>query len=57
MAGEQDIVAVSIPFSAGVVMAALLPPGSDALFWAGAGACLAAGGLFVAAAGRGPRTP
>ena len=38
-------------------MAALLPPGSDALFWAGAGACLAAGGLFVAAAGRGPRTP
>ena len=37
-------------------MAALLPPGSDALFWAGAGACLAAGGLLVAAAGRGPRT-
>ena len=36
-------------------MAALLPPGSDALFWAGAGACLAAGGLLVAAAGRGPR--
>ena len=37
-------------------MAALLPPGCDALFWAGTGACLAAGGLFVAAAGRGPRT-
>ncbi len=57
MVEVKDIVAVSIPFLAGVMTAALLPPGSDALFWTGAGACLASGGLLVAAAGRGPRTP
>ena len=57
MVAEKDIVAISIPFLAGVMTAALLPPGSDALLWTGAGASLAAGGLLVAAAGRGPRIP
>ncbi|MCR5352228.1 MAG: ComEC/Rec2 family competence protein [Bacteroidales bacterium] len=37
-------------------MAAWLPPGSDTLYWTGAGCCLAAGALFVAACGRGRRT-
>jgi len=54
---EHDIVAVSIPFLAGVVMAAGVPPGGDALYWTGAGCCLAAGALLVVACGRGRRTP
>ena len=47
MVVEKDIVAISIPFSAGVVLAALWPPGSDALWAVAAGSCLAAAFLAV----------
>jgi competence protein ComEC len=53
---EKDIVAISIPFSAGVIMAAAWPPGGDALFWTAAGCCLAAAGWLAAAARPGDRT-
>ena len=56
MVVEKDIVAISIPFSAGVVTAALLPPGGDAPYWLAAGSCLAAAGLLALACGRGGRT-
>ena len=56
MVVRKDIVAVSIPFSAGVVTAALLPPGGDVPYWLAAGTCLAAAGLLAYACGRGPRT-
>ena len=56
MVVEKDIVAVSIPFSAGVVAAALVPPGGDAPYWLAAGSCLAAAGLLCVLAGRGART-
>ena len=56
MVVEKDIVAISIPFSAGVVTAALLPPGSDALWTVAGGASLAAAGLLCLLSGRGNRT-
>jgi len=56
MVVEKDIVAISIPFSAGVVTAALLPPGSDALWAVAGGASLAAAGLLCLLSGRGNRT-
>ncbi len=55
MVVEKDIVAISIPFSAGVVTAALVPPGGDVPYWLAAGSCLAAAGLFLLACGRGGR--
>ncbi|MCR4859789.1 MAG: ComEC/Rec2 family competence protein [Bacteroidales bacterium] len=56
MVVEKDIVAISIPFSAGVVTAALLPPGSDALWAVAGGTCLAAGALLFSLSGRGNRS-
>ena len=56
MVVEKDIVAISIPFSAGVVTAALVPPGSDVPYWLAAGSLSAAAGLLCALAGRGGRT-
>ena len=56
MVVRKDIVAISIPFSAGVITAALLPPGGDVPYWAAAGCCLAVAGLFVPACRRGGRT-
>lgn len=56
MVVEKDIVAISIPFSAGVITAALLPPGSDALWTVAGGSSLAAAVLLRVACGRGPRT-
>ena len=56
MVVRKDIVAVSIPFSAGVVTAALLPPGGDVPYWLAAGSCLAAAVLLCVCAGRGERT-
>ncbi|MCR4824120.1 MAG: ComEC/Rec2 family competence protein [Bacteroidales bacterium] len=56
MVVEKDIVAISIPFSAGVVTAALLPPGSDALWAVAGGSCLAAAGLLCLAFRPGGRT-
>ena len=56
MVVEKDIVAISIPFSAGVVLAALWPPGSDALWAVAAGSCLAAAWLLGSLSGRGDRT-
>jgi ComEC/Rec2-related protein len=52
---RRDIVAISIPFSAGVASAAILSPGGDALYLTAAGSCLAAAGLLACAAGRGRR--
>ena len=49
MVVRKDIVAISIPFSAGVVTAALWPPGSDALWTVAGGACLAAAILLCLA--------
>ena len=57
MVVQRDIVAISIPFSAGVASAAVLSPGGDALFWAAAGSCLAAAGLLLLLCGRGKRMP
>jgi len=56
MVVEKDIVAISIPFSAGVVMAVIRPPGGDALWAVAAGGCLAAAWLFCSLGGRGDRT-
>jgi len=56
MVVEKDIVAISIPFSAGVVMAAFWPPGSDALWAVAAGSCLAAAWLLYSLSRRGDRT-
>ncbi|MBR1487414.1 MAG: hypothetical protein IJ603_00800, partial [Bacteroidales bacterium] len=56
MVVRKDIVAVSIPFSAGVVTAALLPPGGDVPYWLAAGSCLAAAALSCLYAGRGDRS-
>lgn len=56
MVVRKDIVAVSIPFSAGVVTAALLPPGGDVPYWLAAGSCLAATALSCLYAGRGDRS-
>ena len=56
MVVEKDIVAISIPFSAGVVTAALVPPGSDVPYWLAAGSLSAAAGLLCALTGRGGRT-
>ena len=56
MVVEKDIVAISIPFSAGVITAALLPPGGDALYWAAAGSSLAAAGLLLSLWRCGDRT-
>ena len=53
MVVEKDIVAISIPFSAGVVTAALVPPGGDMPYALAAGACLAAAGLLWVFTGRG----
>ncbi len=55
MVVEKDIVAISIPFSAGVVTAALVPPGGDMPYALAAGACLAAAGLLWVFTGRGER--
>ena len=52
MVVRRDIVAISIPFSAGVALAACLPPGGGAPYLAAAGSCLAATALLVPAAGR-----
>ena len=57
MVVQRDIVAISIPFSAGVASAAVLSPGGDALFWTAAGSCLAAAGLLFLACRREVRTP
>jgi len=57
MVVRKDIVAVSIPFSAGVITAAVLPPGGDLPYWLAAGSCLAAAGLLFLYAGRGERVP
>ena len=56
MVVRKDIVAVSIPFSAGVVTAALWPPGSDALWGVAGGACLAAAALLCLACRPGDRS-
>ena len=55
MVVRKDIVAISIPFSAGVVTAALWPPGSDALWGVAGGACLAAAALVCLACRPGDR--
>ena len=55
MVVEKDIVAISIPFSAGVVTAVLVPPGGDVPYTLAAGACLAAAGLLWVFTGRGER--
>lgn len=52
MVVRRDIVAISIPFSAGVALAACLPPGGGAPYAAAAGSCLAVAALLVPAAGR-----
>ena len=52
MVVRRDIVAISIPFSAGVALAACLPSGGDALYPVAAGSCLAAAALLVPDAGR-----
>lgn len=52
MVVRRDIVAISIPFSAGVALAACLPSGGDALYPVAAGTCLAVAALLVPAAGR-----
>ena len=51
------MVAVSIPFSAGVATAAFVSPGGDALYLTAAGSCLAATVLLALACGRGARMP
>ncbi len=56
MVVEKDIVAVSIPFLAGVILAALWPPGSDTLWAVAAGSGLAAAWLLCSLSGRGDRT-
>lgn len=56
MVVEKDIVAISIPFSAGVMLAALVPPGSDALWAVAGGSCLLAAGLLVSLGRSGNRT-
>ena len=56
MVVRKDIVAISIPFSAGVITAALLPPGGDVPIWTAAGCSLAVAALFVLACRRGGRT-
>ena len=55
MVVEKDIVAISIPFSAGVIMAAQVPPGSDLLWPVAGGACLAAAALLCLACRPGHR--
>ena len=52
MVVRRDIVAISIPFSAGVALAACLPPGGGAPYAAAAGSCLAVAALLVPAVGR-----
>ena len=56
MVVQKDIVAISIPFLAGVITAALVPPGSDALWTVAGTACLAAAALLLCLCGRGERT-
>ena len=56
MVVEKDIVAISIPFSAGVIVAAVWPPGGDALWAVAAGSGLAAAWLLCSLSGRGDRT-
>lgn len=57
MVVRRDMVAISIPFSAGVAAAAFVSPGGDMLFLTAAGSCLAATVLLAIACGRGPRVP
>ncbi len=57
MVVRRDMVAVSIPFSAGVALAAFVSPGGDMLFLTAAGSLLAAAVLLPLACGRGPRMP
>ena len=57
MVVRRDMMAISIPFSAGVATAAFVSPGGDALYLAAAGSCLAATGLLALACGRGARMP
>lgn len=57
MVVRKDIVAISIPFSAGVVTAALWPPGSDALWFVAGGACLGATALLCLACRPGGQVP
>ena len=52
MVVQRDIVAISIPFTAGVALAACLPSGGDAPYWAAAGSSLAATALLVPDVGR-----
>ena len=52
MVVRRDIVAISIPFSAGVALAACLPSGGGAPYWAAAGSSLVAAALLVPGAGR-----
>ena len=52
----KDIVAISIPFSAGVALAAYLPPGEFSPYLAAALSCLAAAAFAVLYCGRGDRS-
>lgn len=55
MDGAKDIVALSIPFAAGVAAAAAMPPGETCLYWTAAAACTAAGAMLCLSCGRGGR--
>ena len=52
----KDIVAISIPFSAGVALAAYLPPGEFSPYLAAALSCLAAAAFAILYCGRGDRS-
>jgi len=56
MVVEKDIVAISIPFSAGVMLAAQVSLGSDALWAVAGGSCLSAAGLLMSLGRSGNRT-
>ncbi len=48
MVVEKDIVAISIPFTAGVAMAAVWPPGGISPFWIAGGSCVGVSLLLFA---------
>ena len=52
----KDIVAISIPFSAGVALAAYLPPGEFSPYLAAALSCLAAAAFAILYCGKGDRS-
>lgn len=55
MVVRRDIVAISIPFSAGVTLAAVCSPGGEALYLAAAASCIAIFLSMAASCGRGER--